>query len=220
MKKAQEQVEVAETRLTWIKQQLPAILAECAVSAANLSTSDHLVDSNSLPEAASKTDIQKSHLARSGKSTARSNPQVFKSKKRLIDDVVLGPVHSFKIHKAADRKTSQPRRQSIVPARFDTTKTLSSLAKVPSRRDSRLCDVQKKSVSVKSDLAADPDNDPQRGNEKPALNLIDTKPSNSCRRVLRSKPRRHGEGSKSDLGLAKSVGISKRRSRKRSKVND
>ena len=218
MEEAQEQVEVAETRLTWTKQQLPAILVECTVSAANLSTPDHLVDPDSPLEAASETDI-KSQLARSGRSAARSTLQVSrKSKKRSTSDIALGPVHSSKIHKAADWKASQPRQQPIVPARSDTTKRLSSPVKVPSRKSSRLCD-QKKSVPVESDLAADPGNEPRRGIEEPALDSIDIKSSSSFRRVLKSKPRRHDEGNKSDLSSAKPVGISKRRIRKRSKVN-
>jgi len=112
---AQEQVEVTETRLIWMKQQLPTIFAKCIVSAANLSTPDHLVDRNSLSEAASETVI-KSQLARSCKSTTRGNSQVSKSNKRPIDDITLSRVHSSKINKAAGQKSFQSRRQSLASA--------------------------------------------------------------------------------------------------------
>jgi len=202
---AQEQVEVAETRLIWMKQQLPAIFAECTVSAANLSTPDHLVDPDSLSEAASETVI-KSQLARSSKSTTRGNPRVSKSNKRPTGDAALGRVHF------------QSRRQPFAPARSDTTKRLSSPVKVPSRRSSRLCDLQKKSVSVKSDLAADSGNGSRRGNEKPDVDSTDIKPSSSFKRVLKSKSRRHNEGNRLDSSSAKPVGISKRRYNRKRKL--
>ena len=237
VEEARKQVGPAEMRLQWVEQQLSALLAECAVSSAEVSTSGQLkcLRSN-----------------RSGRSILRSNPKPDKNKERALASSTLGPIHSSKVSKAAERKAPCPRRQPKIPAEHDNgqnqgphiTISPSLPANIAPRRSSRLGNNQKKSGALEANLAADL----SRSVQPPTTNIIlrrsdqisqqkerksmstsstavnsamalQTDPS---RRLSQSKPEGRRIGNKSDPSPARPRGISKRQdnkfSRKRTKI--
>ncbi len=149
---ARKQVRPAEMRLQWVEQQLSALLAECAVSSAEVSTSDHLEGQAITPKRSSRSGQLKGLRSdRSGRSTLRSNQKPDKNKKRALASSALGPIHSSKVSKAAGRKAPCPRRRSTIPAEHDngqnqgphTTISPSLPANVAPRRSSRRISQQK-----------------------------------------------------------------------------
>ncbi len=162
---ARKQVRPAEMRLEWVEQQLAALLAECAVSTTEVSTSDYLEDQAMPPKAASRsgqTTLKDLRFNRSGRSALRGNPQPDKNKKRASANSALGPIHSSKVSKGAGRKTPRPRRQSKIPAERgdgqnqgpNTTISPPPPANVAPRRSRRLSTNQKRSGALEADLAA------------------------------------------------------------------
>ena len=112
-----KQVKPTEMRLYWVEQQFSALLQECAISSAEVSTSDH-------PEAQAKTlkrstrsgQLKGFRSDRSGRSTLRSNQKSDNNKNGASGNPTLGPMHSSKVSKAAKRKMLRARRQSNIPA--------------------------------------------------------------------------------------------------------
>ena len=164
VEEARKQVGPAEMRLQWVEQQLSALLAECAVSSAEVSTSDHLETQAITPKRSSSSGQLKGLRSdRSGRSTLRSNPKPDKNKERALASSALGPIHSSRVSKAAGRKASCPRRQSKIPAEHDngqnqdphTTISPSLPTSVAPRRSSRLRNNQKKSGALEANQAAD-----------------------------------------------------------------
>ena len=164
VEEARKQVGPVEMRLQWVEQQLSALLAECAVSSAEVSTSDHLETQAITPKRSSRLGQLKGLRSdRSGRSTLRSNPKPDKNKERALASSALSPIHSSKVSKAAGRKALCPRRQSKIPAEHDngqnqdphTTISPSLPANVAPRRSSRLRNNQKKSGALEANLAAD-----------------------------------------------------------------
>ena len=164
IEETRKQVGPAEARLEWVEQQLSALLAECAISSAEVSTSDHLETQAITPKRSSRSGQLKGLRSdRSGRSTLRSNPKPDKNKERALASSALGPIHSSKVSKAAGRKAPCPRRQSKIPAEHDngqnqsphTTMSPSLPASVAPRRSSRLGNNQKKSGALEANLAAD-----------------------------------------------------------------
>ncbi len=162
---AQKQVGPVEARLEWVEQQLSALLAECAVSTTEVSTSDHLEDQAKPPKKASRssqTMLKNLRPDRPGRSTLRGNQQPDQNKKHTSPNSALGPIHSSKVLKAAGRKAPRPRR-STTPAKHGdgqnlgphTTMPPSLPANVAPRRSSRLEYNQKKSGALKAGLPAD-----------------------------------------------------------------
>lgn len=162
---AQKQVGPVEARLEWVEQQLSALLAECAVSTTEVSTSDHLEDQAKPPKKASRssqTMLKDLRPDRPGKPTLRGNQQPDQNKKHTSPNSALGPIHSSKVLKAAGRKAPRPRR-STTPAKHGdgqnlgphTTVSPSLPANVAPRRSSRLEYNQKKSGALKAGLPAD-----------------------------------------------------------------
>ena len=164
---ARKQVKTAEMRLEWVEQQLSALLAECAVSSAEVSTSHHLEAQATTPKRSSRSGQLKSLRSdRSGRSTLRGNQKPDKNKKRASANSALDPIHSSKVSKvskAAGRKTPRPQRPSKIPAERDDGQnqglniTISppppaNIAPRPSRR---LSTNQKRSGALEADLAAD-----------------------------------------------------------------
>ena len=62
VEEARKQVGPAEMRLEWVEQQLSALLAECAVSATQMSTSDRLEVQAKLPKRASRSGQTRSRI--------------------------------------------------------------------------------------------------------------------------------------------------------------
>ncbi len=161
---ARKQVGPAEMRLEWVEEQLSAILAECAVSSTEVSTSDHLEAQATTPKRSSRSGQLKGLRSdRSGRSTLRSNPKPDKNKKCASANYALSPIHSSKVSKAAGRKTPRPQRPSKIPAERDDGQnqglniTISPPppANVAPRRSRRLSTNQKKSGALEADLAAE-----------------------------------------------------------------
>lgn len=115
---ARKQVRPAEMRLEWVEQQLAALLAECAVSRTEVSTSNHLEDQARPPRASwsGQTTLKDLRSNRSGRSALRSHPKSDIKKNRPSANSALGPIHSSKVAKAAGRKTPRPSR---IPAKRD-----------------------------------------------------------------------------------------------------
>ena len=164
VEEARKQVGPAEMWLQWVEQQLSALLAECAVSSAEVSTSDHLEPQAITPKRSSRLGQLKGLRSdRSSRSTRRSNPKPDKNKERALASSALSPIHSSKVSKAAGRKALCPRRQSKISAEHDngqnqdphTTISPSLPANVAPRRSSRLRNNQKKSGALEANLAAD-----------------------------------------------------------------
>ena len=164
LKDARKQVRPAEMELEWVEEQLLAILAECAVSTTQMSTSDRPEDQAKLPKRASRsgqTTLKDLRSNRSNKSAPRSNHN--NEKNRPSANSALGPIHSSKVSKAAGRKAPCPRKQSKIPTEHDngqnqgphTTISPSLPANVAPRRSSRLRNNQKKSGALEANLAAD-----------------------------------------------------------------
>ena len=162
---ARKQVGPAEMQLEWVEEQLSAILAECAVSTTQMSTSDHLEAQAKSPKRASRsgqTTLKDLRSNQSGRSTLRSNQKPDKNKKRASANSALGPIHSSKVLKAAGRKTPHPRRLSESPSERDDiqnqglniTRSLPPPANVAPRRSRRLSTNQKRSGALEADLAA------------------------------------------------------------------
>ena len=164
---ARKQVKTAEMRLEWVEQQLSALLAECAVSSAEVSTSHHLEAQATTPKRSSRSGQLKGLRSdRSGRSTLRGNQKPDKNKKRASANSALDPIHSSKVSKvskAAGRKTPRPQRPSKIPAERDDGQnqglniTISPPppANVAPRRSRRLSTNQKRSGALEADLAAD-----------------------------------------------------------------
>ena len=164
VEEARKQVGPAEMRLEWVEQQLSALLAECAVSATQMSTSDRLEVQAKLPKRASRsgqTTLKDLRSNRSDKSAPRNNHD--NKKNRASAKSALGPIHSSKVSKAAGRKTPRPRRPSKNPAERDNVQnqglniTISPPppANVAPRRSRRLSTNQKRSGALEADLAAE-----------------------------------------------------------------
>ena len=161
---ARKQVRAAEMQLEWVEEQLLAILAECAVSTTQMSTSDRPEDQARLPKRASRsgqTTLKDLRSNRSDKSAPRSNHN--NEKNRPSANSVLGPIHSSKVSKAAGRITPRYRRPSKISAERDDGQnqgcniTISPPppANVAPRRSRRLSINQKRSGSLEADLAAE-----------------------------------------------------------------
>ena len=74
LEEARKQVKPAEMRLQWVEQQLATLLAECAVSSAEVSTSHHLEAQAITPKRSSRSGQLKCLTSdRSGRSTLRGN---------------------------------------------------------------------------------------------------------------------------------------------------
>ena len=177
VEEARKQVKPAEMRLQWVEQQLSALLAECTVSSAEVSTSDHLETQAITPKRPSRSGQLKGLRSdRSGISTLRSNPKPDGNKERALASSALGPIHSSKVSKAAGRKALCPPRQSKIPAEHDngqnqgphTTISPSLRANFAPRRSSRLGNNQKKSGALEANLAADSG----RSIQPPTTNII------------------------------------------------
>ena len=163
---ARKQVGPAEMQLEWVEEQLSAILAECAVSATQMSTSDRPEDQAKLPKRASRsgqTTLKDLRSNRSGRSTPLSKQKPEKNKKRASADSALGPIHSSKVSKAAGRKILHPQRQSESLAEredvqnqgLNITRSPPSPANVAPRRSRRLSINQKRSGALVADLTAE-----------------------------------------------------------------
>ena len=164
LEEARKQVKPAEMRLQWVEQQLSTLLAECAVSSAEVSTSHHLEAQAITPKRSSRSGQLKCLTSdRSGRSTLRGNQKPDKNKKRASAKSALGPIHSSKVSKAAGRKTPRPQRPSKIPAERDDGQdqghniTISPPppANVAPRRSRRLSTNQKRSGALEAYLAAE-----------------------------------------------------------------
>ena len=161
---ARKQVGRAEMQLEWVEEQLSALLAECAVSTTQMSTSDRLEDPAKLPKRASRsgqTMLKDLRSKRSDKLAPRSNHN---SKKNLPSaDSALDAIHSSKVSKAARRKIPRHRRPSKIPAERDDGQnqvlniTISPPppANFAPRRSRRLSTNQRRSGALEADSAAD-----------------------------------------------------------------
>lgn len=162
---ARKQVRPAEAQLEWVEQQLAALLAECAIPSAEVSTSDHLEAQAIVPKRASRsgqTTLKDLRSDRPGRSALRSSQKPDKNKKRASANSALGPIHSSKVSKAAGRKAPSPRQLKIPTKRGDgqnqgpnTTISPPPPANVAPRRSSRLSINQKRSGALEAGLAAD-----------------------------------------------------------------
>ena len=238
VKDARKQVRPAEMQLEWVEEQLLAILAECAVSTTQMSTSDRPEDQARLPKRASRsgqTTLKDLRSNRSNKSAPRSNHN--NEKNRPSANSALGLIHSSKVLKAAGRKTPHLRRPSKIPAERDDGQTqglnITILppppADVAPRRSRQLSTNQKRSSALEADLAADLGRNaqPQPINVMPRrsdriLKQKERKSTSNSSAALssvvilqtasfpRSKPKGRCAGNKSDPSLVKPRGISKR----------
>ena len=244
---ARKQVGPAEARLEWVEEQLSALLAECAVSMTEVSTSDHLEDQAMLPKRASRSGQT---TLKNFRSTIRGNQSPYKNKERASVNSALGPIHSSKVSKAVERKTSRPRRPKIRAERGDgrtkgpsnTTISPSSPTNVAPHRSSRLHDKEKKSGTWEASLAVDLGESAHtppiilRRSDRiskqregmststssaVASSVLISRADPSPRRS-RSKAKGRLASNKSDMGSAKPRGVSKRQernfSRKRNRV--
>ena len=121
---ARKQLGPAEMQLEWVEEQLSAILAECAVSTTQMSTSGRLEDQAKLLKRASRSDqttLKDLRSNRSNKSAPRSNHN--KKKNRYSANSALGPIHLSRVSKAAGRKTPHHRRPSNIPTERDDDQT-------------------------------------------------------------------------------------------------
>ena len=164
LEEARKQVKSAEMRLQWVEQQLSTLLAECAVSSAEVSTSHHLEAQAITPKRSSRSGQLKCLISdRSGRSTLRDNQKPDKNKKRASANSALGPIHSSKVSKAVGRKTPRPQQSSKIPAERDDGQNQGhniiisspSPANVASRRSRRLSINQKRSGALEAYLAVE-----------------------------------------------------------------
>ena len=164
VEEARKQVEPAEMQLEWVQEQLSAILAECAVSTTQTSTSDRLEDQAKLPKRAWRsghTTLKDLRSNRSDRSAPRSNHN--NEKNPPSANSTLGPIHSSKVSKAVRRKTPRRRRPSKISTDRDdgqnqglnTTISPPPPANVAPRRSHRLSADQKRSHALEVNLAAE-----------------------------------------------------------------
>ncbi len=238
---ARKQVRPAEMQLQWVEQQLSALLAECAVSLAEVSTSDHLEGQAIKPKRSPRSGQLKGLRSdRSGRSTLRSNQNPDKNKKRASAKSALGPIHSSKVSKAAGRKIPHPRRQSKSPAErndgqnqgLNITISPPPPANVAPRRSRRLTTNQKRSGALETDLAADLGRNAQPestqvilrrsdriSKQKERMSTSTSSAALSSVAILQiapfppSKPKGRVAGTKPDRSWGKPRGISKTRGR-------
>ena len=242
---ARKQVGPAEMRLEWVEQQLSALLAECAVSATQMSTYDRLEVQAKLPKRASRsgqTTLKDLRSNRSDKSAPRNNHD--NKKNRASAKSALGPIHSSKVSKAAGRKTPRPRRPSKNPAERDNVQnqdlniTISPPppANVAPRRSRRLSTNQKRSDALEADLAAELGRNAQPqptevmlrrsdriSKQKERMSTSNSSAALSSAPFPRSKPKGRVAGTKPDRRWGKPRGISKTQgrdlSRKRAEIH-
>ena len=237
---ARKQIGPAEMQLEWVEEQLSAILAECAVSATQMSTSDHPEDQAKLPKRASRlgqTTLKDLRSNRSGRSTPLSEQKSEENKKRASADSALGPIRSSKVSKAAGRKIPRYRRPSKIPAERDDGQnqccniTISPPppANVALRRSRRLSTNQKRSGALEADLATELGRNTQPqptevmlrrsdrvSKQKERINTSTSSAALGSVVTLQtapfppSKPKGRVAGTKPDRSWGKSRGISKR----------
>ena len=249
---ARKQVRPAEMQLEWVEEQLSAIPVECAVSTTQLSTFDHMKDQAKPLRRASRSGqntLKDLRSNQSRESALRSNDR--KTKSRHLANPALGQIHSSKVSKAskaAERKTTRPRRQLKNPADYndgqlqDLNKTISSTPPTSTapRRSGRFHTNQNRSDVLEADLATDLGGDvqsqavevtPRRSNrilnQKEKVSTSSGAASNPAM-ILQTAPfprsKRKGRvaGTKPDRSWEKPRGISKKlgrdSSRKRSKI--
>ena len=160
---ARKQVKPAEMRLEWVEQQLSALLAESAISSAEVSTSGHPEAQAITPQRASRSGQLKGLGSdRSGRSALRSNQNPDNNnKKRASPKSALGPIHSSKVSKAAGRKTHRSQRPSKIPAEhndgqnqgLNTTVSPSLPAAIAPRRSSRLFNNEQRPGGLESQFS-------------------------------------------------------------------
>ena len=241
---ARKQVGPAEMRLEWVEQ-LSALLAESAVSSAEVSRSHHLEAQAITPKRSSRSGQLKGLRSdRSGRSTLRDNQKPDKNKKRASANSALGPIHSSKVSKAAGRKTPRPRRPSKIPAERDDVQnqglniTISPPppADVAPRRSRRLSTNQKRTGALEADLAAGLERNAQpqpievmlRRSDRISKQKERTSTSTSSAALSsvvilqtaplpRSKPKGRVAGTKPDRSWGKPRGISKTRGKRLSR---
>jgi len=243
VEEAQEQVGPAELRLEWVEQQLSALLAECAVTTTEVSTSDPLEDQAMPPKRASSSSqimLKGLRSDRSSRSTMRNNQQSDKNKKHTSANSALGPIHSSRVSKAAGRKAPRPRRQPKILAKHgdgqnrgpNTTSPLLP-ANVAPRRSSRLSNKPQRSGALEAGLAtnlgrsvqAQPTDVILRRSDRISYQKERTSTSTSSAAVnamvilqtgLFPPPSRsQRKGRLAGIGLAKPRGVSKRQGRQR-----
>ena len=231
VEEARKQVGPAEMRLEWVEQQLSALLAECAVSATQMSTYDRLEVQAKLPKRASRsgqTTLKDLRSNRSDKSAPRNNHD--NKKNRASAKSALGPIHSSKVSKAAGRKTPRPRRPSKNPAERDNVQnqglniTISPPppANVALRRSRRLSTNQKRSGALEANLAAELGRNAQPQptevtlrksdriwKQKERMSTSTSSAALSSAPFPRSKPKGRVAGTKPDRRWGKPRGISK-----------
>ena len=230
---ARKQVRPAEMRLQWVEQQLAALLAECAISSAEVLTSDHLEAQAIIPKRTSRSG---QNTLKDLRSSLRGNHQQDQNKKHASANSALGPIHSSKVSKAAGRKAPRPGRQSKIPAERgdgqnqgpNTMISPPPPANVAPRRSSRLSSNQKRSDTLEADLAAGLARSAQprpadvmlRRSDRISKQKERMSTSTSSAAVssvvilrtapfLRSKPKGRVAGNKADGSSAKPRGISK-----------
>ena len=162
VEEARKQIGPPESRLKWVEQQLSALLAECAVSTTQMSTSDRLEDQAKLPKKASRsgqTTPKDLRSNRSDKSAPWSNHG--KKKKHASANSALGPIHPSRVSKTAGMKAPRRRRQSKILAEHGGDQnqglrtTISSVlpVNVAPRRSSRLSNNESRSGALEASLA-------------------------------------------------------------------
>ena len=233
LEEARKQVKPTEMRLQWVEQQLSTLLAEYAVSSAEVSTSHHLEAQAITPKRSSRSGQLKCLTSdRSGRSTLRGNQKPDKNKKRASVNSALGPIHSSKVSKAAGRKTLRPRRQSKIFADRDdgqnqglnTTISPPPPANVAPRRSRRLSTNQKRSDALEADLAAELGRNAQPqptevmlrrsdriSKQKERMSTSTSSAALSSAPFPRSKSKGRVAGTKPDRSWGKPRGISKTR---------
>ena len=245
LEEARKQVKPAEMRLQWVEQQLSTLLAEYAVSSAEVSTSHHLEAQAITPKRSSRSGQLKCLTSdRSGRSTLRGNHKPDKNKKRASANSALGPIHSSKVSKVAGRKTPRPQRPSKIPAERDDGQnqghniTISPPppANVAPRRSRRLSTNQKRSDALEADLAAELGRNAQPqptevmlrrsdriSKQKERMSTSNSSAALSSAPFPRSKPKGRVAGTKPDRRWGKPRGISKTQgrdlSRKRAEIH-
>lgn len=158
---ARKQVGPAEMQLKWVEEQLSAILAECAVSTTEKSSSNPLEDQAMPPKRASKssqTTLKDLRSNRSSRLILRGNQQSDQNKKHASANPALGPIHSSKVSKATGRKVPRPRRQPTSPSEHDNSQnqglhtTISPVlpVDVTPRRSSRLSNNESRSGALET----------------------------------------------------------------------
>ena len=232
---ARKQVRPLESRLAWIEQQLSALIAECAVSTTEVPTSDPLKNQTIPPTRASQssqTTYKDVRAKRTSRSTLHGNQRLDRDKRHAPAYSMLGPVHLYKVSKAAGGKPPRPRKQSTISGEHNKGQTQGPHAKVsPSlpisvtqRRSSRLGNNQNKSTALETGQIADLD----KSARPPPSNIImrrsdrilkqsDTALSpagvlqiDPSRSLSRSKPKGRRTGNRLNPSPIKDRGITKR----------